>query len=345
MHSPTRSVLAVATLLLGATGCTSAAPNPSDPGTPPAAPLASPSSADTAHGIDSSALDVQRKTAGRFGPLPLDAYKPSRGEDDLLLRASRQLQSDCLAEFGFSDDRPQLPDQWDADIRDVVDAESQDRILGHHNVEQARTTGYLPAFVVFEEEVYGPGGLKGTSPPPSNPALEFVLYGERPGEDPGDQIESPGEVDGVEVPPNGCAGKANLALWGSYSTIKDDLANDLGVEAWFATAADPRMVEIERLWQQCMSGRGYAVGTLKEEDAKPRPWDDVPIAQRPTEDERAMAVADAECNNEVGYADAFYVYLTEHHNRLIEENQLALAEERAELDEALAHANDLLRTS
>ncbi len=342
MHSPTRRILAAATLLLGTVGCASTAPRPSAPdapGTPPAAPSASPSPTDTAHGPDSSALDVQRKTAGRFGPLPLDAYKPSRGESDLLSRASQQLQSDCLAGFGFSYDWPEpLP----ADVMGLLDAEMQDRIMGNHNVEQAKATGYVDATTAFQEAT---GNVKPSSEPIS-PALEFVLYGVRQGEpDAGDQTESPGEVDGVAVPPNGCAGKANLALWGSYSTIKDDLANDLGVEAWFATAADPRMVEIERLWQRCMSERGYAVGTFKEENAKSRPWDKVPVAERPTPDERAMAVADAECNNEVGYSDAFYVHLIEHHNSLVEENQLALAEERAELDEALARANDLLRTS
>lgn len=326
--------LAGALALAAIAGCSAGEPSP-EPSEPPVtfggtSPDASAS--ESAEPSEEEVWSLQRNATDAFGPLPLEAYEPSVAEDYLLTTTADALADECMAEFGFESRSSSRP----LEELEIEHREGRNRLFGVIDVEQARETGYLPAYIVAANTRHA----SDTSAP--DPAHEFVYTGLPEGiTSPEDQTESPGEVDGKAIPPNGCLGQAREQVYGSSTTMMHFVfADDLDTGAWFDAQVDQRVVAAEQAWVACMRERGFSVNSMWNDDSL---FLDVPDEERPTEEERQMAVADAECNLDVGYAEVYYEVLVEYENQAIEDNQLALTEEREELDRTLAHANELAK--
>lgn len=324
--------------VVGVSGCTAQHPHVQETQTPDP-PVVAPSSVRTPGTPESSAtaspqvaadpLALQRGASDAFGPLPLEAYGQSASERYSLETTVDALADRCMSEFGFAATTPVRS------LEDVLveERESRNRLFGVVDVDQARVSGYLPASVVRANAA--------DPDPPQSEAFSFVLTGVRDRDSPEDQTESPGEVDGKAIPPNGCLGQAREQVYGTNSSMMPFvLAPNLRKEAWFAAQQDPRVRGADEEWKQCMAARGFSRNSVWDDNDQ---FLDTPEPERPTELERQMAVADAECNNSVGYVQAYYKVLVELENVVIEKNQLALTEERQAIEASLTRANELAK--
>lgn len=309
----------------------SVAPTPS--GTAPASSAATgqPSASTSASpgAVDPDPYALQRTAKDAFGPLPLEAYEPTTAEKYLLDSAVSALADECMAGFGF----PAEGGHGTLEDAEISHREARNRLFGVIDVEQARLTGYLPAWVVVSGSHEKAGDL--------SEARDFVHTGAKPGDTPADQTASPGEVDGRAIPPNGCVGEARVQVYGSNTrAMHFILAADLSRSVWDRSVADATARATEQRWKECLAQAGFQKEDMWSWDDR---FDHIPESQRPNDEERRMAVADATCNNEVGYSQTLYKIEVEGEKEAIEKNQLALNEERAALDQALARANDLTK--
>lgn len=328
-----RMALAVISLVVGVAGCTGG-PGPAPGSTSP--PLSSPSDASAstsaAEGSNADPFAIQRNTTDLFGPLPLDAYMLNTAERYQLNLAVQALTNRCMADFGFP------PEEASESLEEliIVDRESKNRRYGIADVEQAKVSGLLPAHVVWS--LSREGEKKG------DPARLLVELGTTDGQPMEDQTASPGEVDGKAIPPNGCLGDAREIIFGTnttyaHFTLADDLENATAEEA----AADSRVVAVENEWVSCMAGRGYRYLGMRDDTEREKSYSGLKEQERPTTAEIQLAVAEAECSNQVGYPTAAYQVELELQHKIIEENQLALTEERKAIDEALVKDNEFLK--
>lgn len=346
-HRATTAGLVSAALLVTLTGCSPGSPEP--PKTPPGtvSPDASgtPTISEDA-GTDSPSPDiysVQKGATDKFGPLPLEAYMVTTTETYLLESTIDALTNQCMARFGFDPVMKTRP----LEERIIIDREARNRLFGILDIAQAELTGYLPAWAV-EANTSLPEKRGTTSA--QEAVTVFVLTGVGDDQDAAsadqtgaDQTKSPGEIDGQPVPPNGCFGEARGKVYGtSTRAMHFVFAHDLAVAAWQEAQADPRVVKADEEWQKCMRDRGFTVGPLwgKENAAR---FLGLPEESRPSEEERKMAVSDIECKQAVNYASIYFDTLVERERQAIEDNQLALAEERTGIDKALDRANQLAK--
>lgn len=314
-------------------GCASSEPPPTGgathgaPSTPsPSGTVSSPANGSTA---DPDVYAVQRAAEDAFGPLPLEAYQPTVAEQYLLDSVVGQLADECMAGFGF---RPTPQGSSLADL-EIAHREARNRLFGTVDVEQARLTGYLPAYVVHS-------GARERSAQPSE-AEYFVYTGERATVTVplGDQTGSPGDVDGKPVPANGCLGEARRHVYGSNTSMAHFvLAHDLERGTWEVTQTAPEVRKADEAWQSCMAAAGFETEPMWQQRDR---FAHIPESERPNDEERRRAVADATCNREANYVAVFYEALRVAEMEVIEQNVLALIEERALLDETLARANAL----
>lgn len=247
--------------------------------------------------------------------------------------AVQVLVNRCMADFGFPPE--DMPDSLEELI--IVDRESRNRRYGSTDVRQAEVSGLLPAHVAWSHQRNKKKGQ-------GDPARLLVELGSANGLPQEDQVESPGEVDGKAIPPNGCLGNAREKIYGTNTVVAhfvlaDDLENVTAAEA----ATDSRVASVEKEWLSCMNGRGYSYLGLRDDTEREKVSAGLKEEERPTAAEIQLAVAEAECNNEVGYPNAAYQVEVELQNKAIEENQLALTAERDSMDKALAKANEVLK--
>lgn len=324
--------------MLGASGCSAGGlPAPQEPSAPGLPPSTSPdqpvttgaSTAPEESSAGSDVLEIQRNATDAFGPLPLEAFGQTRAERYVMETTIDALADDCMKEFGFAPSA--APESLE--VVEIEERESRNRLFGIIDVDQARVSGYLPAWVVRSN-------ARGTEEP-ADPAYVFVLTGKRDGDSNEDQTTSPGEVGGKAIPPNGCLGAAREKVYGTNSEMMPFLFQPtLAKEMWLEAQQDKRVLDAESQWKECMGARGFPRDSMWNTDNE---FLDIPEDERPTDTEILAAVADAECNLAADYASTYYEVLVELENQAIEDNQLALVEERQEIEAALARANDLAR--
>lgn len=269
------------------------APSPSDVLPSPSVSVVETSDSGEEKGAD-DLFSVQRNATDAFGPLPLEAFRPTIAENYLLDSAVYALVDECMAEFGFPPMAADVVGNFEEQV--IIERESRNRLFGIVDVDQAAVSGYLPAWVLVSnkqdrEKALGRGEFS-----ESSTAQEFVRTGLKPGDGPDDQTASPGEIDGKEVPPNGCVGQAREQVYETNTIMaRFTFGQDLHLSVWDEAAVDPRTVAVDKKWQTCMADAGFQMGAKWD-------WDDrftgIPETERPTEEERRQAVADATCNLE-----------------------------------------------
>ncbi|MDO5067305.1 MAG: hypothetical protein Q4D96_08515 [Propionibacteriaceae bacterium] len=282
--------------------------------------------------LDADPRAIQRTAPDAFGPLPLEAYMPSVMERHRIDHAVKLLTDRCMADLGFG------PGSELSSIEDLVvdEREARNRRYGIIDVEQVKATGLLPAFRVADRH---------RDDLPFDDSRNFPELGWRDGESPSweEETDSPGEVNGKPIPPNGCLGQARRQIYGTnapvtHFVLADDLENGTHDDA----IADPRVLAVEQQWVSCMTGRGQNAVGVWDESEPDKVKEGLPEDERPTAREIQFAVADAECNNEVGYAATAYEVEVGLQQTVVDEHRLVLTTERLRINDALLKAEIVL---
>jgi hypothetical protein len=231
------------------------------------------------------AVARQRSQGGQGGPalrvlrvgdlgafrLPLDRYRLSPAQAEMVDRARNQLFIGCMRRFGFDLATPATSRQ----LTVVGNA----RRYGVYDEAQAGTYGYHPA-----------------TPPPAAPvreprlsaAAEVVAEG-----------SGPRTYRGRRVPAGGCLGQA-LRQLGRGGPVPADpgLAERLSLESYVRTSESSPMRPVFARWSACMRQAGFRYANPRQANNDPA-WH----TPRPSTRELATAVADARCKRQVHLVD------------------------------------------
>lgn len=113
-------------------------------------------------------------------------------------------------------------------------------------------------------------------------------------------LDPDGEQMGVQTVAPGCWGDANRQIFGSDAEFADYVAVELwlqfiAVESINAALTSPEVLAAITVWTACMDGN--ELGFETPADASAQPWSE----PRPSPDEIAVALTDAECRQESKY--------------------------------------------
>ena len=181
------------------------------------------------------------------------------------------------------------------------------RLFGITSLEEAQTRGYHP-------------DLRQPDFPEPNADSDTVAY-----------QRALGGPDSNSGTPGGCEGEALKAL-GSPSAA-NELASGLKHDAWDRSRADDRTQAALWKWSECMQAAGYDYTDPMEAGNDP-----AFSGKAATRTEIAVAVRDVHCKHRVGLVDTWDSAYVQWQQKLIEQNQLALDEARAQQEQIMGHA-------
>lgn len=314
---PGRSATATAVaglLALGAltAGCTSDTDGTDSAATPAAAPRVDPAT-------------WPEVTPGRGLAkglsLPLEDYMQSYRDTVVLERASYQLQSECMAGYGFQVDFPTPgvhppPNNNDANMK---------RRYGITDRQTAETHGYG-----LDED---PDRQQRQQLPELSAAAITILTG-RVGGRP-DASPAPRTYKGKEIPEGGCSTWALDRI--GFSKIDFSLVSKLDYDSLEQSQKTAPVRKVLAAWSTCMKKKGY--------DAKV-PYDASKLAPspqgKPTERSIAVALADIDCKKSVDLVRIWFDADAAIQNRQIEKNKLELTEAKKANEDALKAAEKVL---
>lgn len=246
------------------------------------------------------------------------AEGPDQETLDVLSEAEELLLRDCMRAAG-SEYTP-----WDA--RASYEARAQERLVRERARDRQADAFGDPAYAA--EHGYGidheewmrvvvrgdtrdggaagdgqPGQVGGTTEDPD--LVSALLSG--PMED---YIEiDMGDGSVLGVPGAGCIHESQSRLWGDYvqaTRSRDKVGSTMYPEnlRMLASVYDPQLRAADVVWSSCMAGKGWR-GLDEQTQGHALVWDDYWSAGRDdaAEVEREVAVADAECVQDGGYAD------------------------------------------
>lgn len=285
---------------------------------------------------------------------PLGAYQLSETEMATVSYARGILVDRCMQRFGFA--YPQAP--FSANLQHA---------LADARVAASRQWGISDPAAAAEHGYAYPETPRDAEQPevPESAAYQYVYSGQKVDADGGlppprltPETTSPGTVDGVEIPPGGCAGDASRELgYADDPDVSDyGLARGLAVEAWSAFRSSDTYRTVVGEWVACMAERGHRVTdvlddkadimkALAERTARGTEVDAdggrIP-AEEPSSGEVALATADVACKEKTDLVGRLEAALAEVEETVVEEHQLALDEDRARLDAQVELATTLV---
>ncbi|WP_298228427.1 hypothetical protein [Gryllotalpicola sp.] len=215
---------------------------------------------------------VTTVTNGKDISLPVDAYKASPSDQNLVLRAEYQEMKSCVARYGLAFDAPAAAWTVPAINHDY------DRLFGLIDITDARKYGYHTG-----EELLPDGESKQSSTGMADPAESAPNYLAVAMGDP-----SVPEVNGLAVPSGGCIGEARSKLNDDLSaeTLYEDAVN-YGLAQ---SDADSRVIAAFGKWSKCMTDAGFSYATPVDAINDPE-WS----TTTPSAVEMEVAIADVEC--------------------------------------------------
>ncbi|MEU2247054.1 hypothetical protein [Streptomyces sp. NPDC019224] len=268
-----------------------------------------PSAAATGSKVDEQAWPARTPVSGltKGMVLPIEGYLISYPETVAWQRAQQNLWKSCMRRYGFNSFSPPEPGMFPPP--------------GYDDANMARRYGISDAKEAARYGYHLPGGAG--EPPvwePAEGAESAVFSGS------GVQVAS-GSYKGEKIPENGCQGEVRESL--------GKISYPLASKVEFASLEESRKVAEVRSavtkWSACMKSHGYRVAhPYKAPDLVSSLGSD-----HPSEAETALAVADVGCKKSSRLVGVWFDAEKKIQNRRIEENQLALDEERKKNDEVL----------
>lgn len=244
--------------------------------------------------------------------LPMEDYDLTSEQVDLVSDARRVLMQRCMAGFGYT-----------VEIERVVSSAygpptATERRYGITDLALAREHGYKlgkrdPAL----------------RPEPKRPELtaeqQVVLFG-----------RGRSEVGGKQVPDQGCAGAAGRELQRDTPGVDLSMPQNTWMTTLDQSRKDSRVVAAIDAWSRCMAKRGHHYPDPVAAVNDPVAGGEVTDAQR------ALAVADIECKDEVNLVGIWFTVESAYQRRAIDANRAAFDAVRAALENQLRTAQGVL---
>lgn len=260
------------------------------------------------------ALDTQNKDIAQWA-LPLDPYLLSDLQLTKAAYAEAIVINDCLADKGIDDPVPYVDIDaaygTNVTVRKWFDLKVA-QTNGYHEPSQQRPAG-LKAWDDFQHQA-------------STPSEDEAFLACR--DDPA--TDSPG-----------------------YSNTLMNFTSGLAAAAHSGASKDPAVLESAAAWYDCMAEVGI-------EDLSTTPIDmptesvrqrlglsgsiDGPIAE-PTAEEIDLATTDAECRDSSGFTTAFYDALWIRESSMLEDNEAALVDAGAEIENITSEIDEIIAES
>lgn len=350
-HGVRASVAAVGLALL--TGCSSTGAR-----TTVGAPGVGPGAGQTRAPADSASKGpAAASSTSTDEPLldsPLQAYRLTPSETVAVTYARDLLIQQCMAGFGF-----------DYPLRSSY-AEALSGSLADERVALGRIFGITDAAIAAQYDYLLPtpddaSGSPYGSQPSESAAFILVLKGRRPAADgslprPGSsagQTRSPGQIDGQQIPAGGCAGEADRTLGtGDPDVSVFGLAHTLWIQDWAKLTASDAYRAVVADWAACLAGEGYHVTDPLNDHAdiqavlgRRRASGDESGEGPASAAEIELALADISCKEQVDLVDRLNRAQAAVNAKTIEQNQLALDEDRKRLDQQVRLATSIVADS
>lgn len=262
-------------------------------------------------------------------PTVLHGYFLSPEGDATIGQARRIVTARCMEKFGF--DYPVEDFATAVEYLRASEAEADSRLYGITDRATASRYGYMT--LPTDPEVERRGTVE-----QSAAYQKVLLAGSLPGKYRGRTPPSIGEIDGVPIPPGGCAGQAVFEISGSYDGIGSQLARQLWILSNERAQSDPAYRAAAADWAACLGKKGYRVTDPLNDDGDIERLT-VGLGERPASPEEiALALADIDCKEETDLVARQNKIDLRYAEETLEKHQLALAEERKRLDALLKSA-------
>jgi hypothetical protein len=241
--------------------------------------------------------------------LPIQAYKPTAAEQNLVTDAEEKLISQCMSEFGFT---------WKYVPSNVSNYNEVTREYGVTDLATVRQYGYqLPP-----AEAGGQSAGNSATPAasgPLSPSELLVLSGSTTGSTPGN---APAVYRGRQVPHGGCAGQARARVTGVDEIDPTDLVDTIGLGMWQESQSDPRVLKAFGDWSACMRQAGYSFPTPLAAAAR---WAGKAVSQAQID----TAVTDVRCKQRTNLIGIWFTVESGYENEAIRRNIKSLTEIRS----------------
>lgn len=246
--------------------------------------------------------------------LPIEPYLQTYPEEVALQHAKNVLNRACMKRFGFDYDPPAPGNR----PPHSYNAANMKRRWGITDPAEAREHGYrLPREPTGDWKPYE---LQG---PDANYVFDLTTAS-------GQKPPAGGVYEGDRIPEGGCRGETDRKL-GSYD---DSLAAKINVETFQRAKQDPGVLAVNHKWSSCMKGKGYRVGTPLE--ALNQAFSNG--TAKASQAEIAMAIADIDCKKSTHLIDVYFSTETTLQKKRIEEEQLALDEQKSKNETIMKRA-------
>lgn len=252
--------------------------------------------------------------------LPLEQYMQTYEQRVVLDQAVRDLQTECMAGFGF-DFRP--PPAGATPPPNANDA-NMERRYGITDRVVAERYGYgLPEN----------GPQTGSDAPELTEAAGMVLSGSvRTGDK---ESPAPRSFQGKNIPEGGCTGWAKRKV--GVEGLDFSLVSRLNYESLAQSQETPEVQRAIGAWSRCMKGKGYEVAI---------PFEAIDLTNDTGIDSAkavTVAVADIDCKKSVDLVSVWFRVDSRIQREQIDKHQLALEESRKQNEVAIKAAEKMLR--
>ncbi|MEE4546883.1 hypothetical protein V2S66_33575 [Streptomyces sp. V4-01] len=312
-HRPDPRSLAGAVIVLAviaaASACGSPGPRGAGPKNPPLA---------ASHGPGGAAAPSSRPAAvpdsnlAKGLVLPLEPYMMTYPEEVTLDQLSHRMTTECMARYGFH----YVPTPAGSHPPPSVDAANMVRRYGIMDLTQAGTSGYHLAYDTGQP----PAPLRMT-------VAEYTVLTGRAGAEGAEPTAKP-NYKGREIPQGGCLGEAARK---SGENVDQTLVERLNKDSLDRSQTEPRVRAAIGAWSACMKKNGYTI-------ANPLVAGDHIGGETASGPEIDQAVADVSCKAKTGLVQVWYQADAALQRNEIEQNQLALAKVKQQLQAALQNA-------
>lgn len=285
------------------------------------------------------AVDGVASPTGR-GPrlvqFPLDAYAFTDQEQATILLAQEILVTSCMAGYGMRFAGADVPYPGVGTVWERRNPYALD------DPSQGYTTVHTPREVEAEAKDQANNDYLNSLPPASE-AYNLVLNGRHKRTEKNIPAHIGDAVGGKEVYPTGCYGWASEQIDPDAAAEQDPAwLKDSGVGA--QVEGDPRVLGVDEAWAQCMAAAGYHYAKPRDagNDATNYPSDNPGDGPQR---EVVIATADDACRASTGYAETMVAVQTELENAFIERHAAELTQLRAQYDDIVRRAADVVAKS
>ncbi|MFI5803388.1 hypothetical protein [Streptomyces sp. NPDC051561] len=232
--------------------------------------------------------------------LPLDAYRMTRDERNLALRAQVAELNKCLKRFGY-----------DLDLRapsSQNSMSSNERIYGVTDLSEVRVSGYrIPSHKTRERP----------ASPKLSPEVQTIIKG-----------QGQTQANGTAIPRGGCDAESKRSLSRGGPMVEDlDRAGMIAAEESQKAKGDPRLKEAFGAWSECMRKKGYSYNEPMDANDDPA----FSVGKSASPKEIRTAVSDVECKKSVNLLGVWTAVDTAYQKIAIEQH----AEELKEVQKAI----------